>query len=99
MPVVKGASDFSPLSPVIAPMTRLPMSTKTEPLKKASRHNSPHAKLASRSRPKRRASTTPMTMAGDSMSAIAATIQPLKVTPRCVSSDVAAMKVTALTEP
>lgn len=49
--------------------------------------------------PKPLARTTPITMAGDSIRAIAATIHPLKETPRWVRKDVAAMKVTALTDP
>jgi hypothetical protein len=38
-------------------------------------------------------------IAGDSIKAIVATIQPLNGTARCVRSEVAAINVTALTEP
>jgi len=41
----------------------------------------------------------PMMIAGDSMSAIAATMCPPLLMPSCVRNDVAAMNVTADTEP
>jgi hypothetical protein len=100
IPLVKGASAVSPDAPVITPMTILPTSTKTEPLKNASRSNSPQPWACPSSVvAKRRASSTPTTIAGDSMSAIAATIQPLDGIWSWLSSATAVMNVTALTEP
>ena len=100
----KGAERSGPQT---KPMSRLPRRRNTEPLSRASRPRCPQSIFGVAAESvvrvdgvaKRRARITPMMIAGDSMSAMAATMWPENSTPRWVRNPQAVMKVTALTEP